>query len=121
MEHYYTAYTKMINNTSYYFIKKYTRFSELKDAPAILENYAMHTNFIKACKIACIDDAVIMQQLFNEANPGNCYADNTAKPALSTNLRVELINNKPSLVSRLSGIKKLISARIPHWRILSHS
>ncbi len=121
MEHSYKAYTKTINKTEYYFVKKYSCFPELKDVPAILQSYGMHTNFSTACKIAEIDDAAIQQRLLNEANPSSVYGYNKSKPALSTSLRVELINNKPSIVTKLSGIKKIISARIPHWRILSHS
>ena len=59
MEHYYTAYTKTINNTPYYFVKKYSRFTELQNAPAILESYGMHVDFNSACNIAAIHDVEI--------------------------------------------------------------
>ena len=121
MEHSYTAYTKTINNTEYYFVKKYSCFPELNNVPPILHSYGMHTNFSKACKIAGVHDAETRQILYNEANPNIGYGYNNATPALSTSLRVELVNNKPSLVSKLSGIKRIIFSRIPHWRILSHS
>lgn len=125
MEHYYTSYTKIINNTTYYFVKKYSRFTELKNAPAILESYGMHTNFNKACNIAGIHDPAIRQQLFKEAEPGLIYGQNVAAipsaHALSKSLRLEHVNNKTSLVTRLTGIKKIITARIPHWRLLPHS
>lgn len=121
MEYFYKAYTKTINGTEYFFVKKYTSFPELKNAPAILQSYGMHSNFNKACKIAGIIDVDIKQLLYKEANPGVVYGYNNVTPALSTSLRVELVNDKPSLVSRLSGIKKIISSRMPHWRILSHS
>ena len=121
MEHQYTAYTKTINNVNYYFIKKYIRYTEVKNAPAILESYGMHTNFNTACKIAGITNAEIKQQLFKEVDPGYIYGQNTATPALSKSLRVELVNDKPSLVSKLSGIKKIITSKMPHWRLLPHS
>lgn len=125
MEHYYTAYTKTINNTPYYFVKKYTRFPELKNAPAILENYGMHTDFNTACNIAVIHDIEIKQQLFKEAAPGVIYGQDisaiAATPLLSKTLRVELVNNKTTLVTKLSGIKKIITAKIPHWRLSPHS
>ena len=121
MEFFYTAYTKTINDITYYFVKKYTRFPELKNAPAVLESYGMHTNFNKACKIAAIEDPEIKQQLFKESNPGLAYGYNPAGPVLSKNLRVELVNDRPSLVSKLSVIKKLITSKIPHWRLLPHS
>jgi putative NIF3 family GTP cyclohydrolase 1 type 2 len=107
-------------------VKKYTRFSEFKDAPAILESYGMHTNFDKACAIACINDPVIKERLFKEATPPelNSWQVNSsivARPDLSESLRVEYKNNKTSLVTRLSGIRKIISAKIPHWRLLPNS
>jgi hypothetical protein len=125
MEHYYTSYTKTINNTTYYFVKKYTRFPELKNVPAILENYGMHTNFDKACTIAAIFDPALRQQLFKEAAPGLIYGQNitaiSAKPLLSKSLRLEHVNSKTVLATRLTGIKRIITAKIPHWRLLPHS
>lgn len=124
MEHYYTAYIKTINNTPYYFVKKYSRFTELKNAPAILESYGMHIDFNSACSIASIYDVEIKQQLFKEAAPGVVYGQHlsatTARPLLSKNLRVERVDNKISLVTKLSGIKKIITAKIPNWRLLPH-
>lgn len=125
MEHYYTAYTKTINNTPYYFVKKYSRFTELQNAPAILESYGMHIDFNSACNIAAIHDVEIKQQLFKEAAPGVVYGQHlsatASKPLLSKNLRVERVDNKISLVTKLSGIKKIITAKIPNWRLLPHS
>ena len=122
MEKYYTSYTKKINNTTYYFVKKYIRYTELKDAPAILESYGMHTDFNKACRIASIQDNSIKQRLFKEASPGLFYGQKiSATPELSKNLRVENINNNPTLVTRLTGIKKIISSKMPTWLLLSHS
>ncbi|MBC7423176.1 MAG: hypothetical protein H7334_06925 [Ferruginibacter sp.] len=118
MENSYTAYTKKINGTEFYFIKKYTCYPEVKNTPAILKSFGMHTNFLKACKIAEVHDEEIQQRLFKDVNPFSIYGYNSANPVLSTNLRVELVNNKPSLVSRLSGIKKIISAKMPNWRLL---
>ena len=121
MELYYTSYTKTINNTNYFFVKKYTKFSEFKDAPAILESFGMHTNFDKACAIACVNDPVIKERLFKEVTPELNYRQInsaiTVKPDLSDNFRVEHKNNKTSLVTKLNGLKKIISAKIPHWRL----
>ena len=121
MELYYTSYTKTINNTNYFFVKKYTKFSEFKDAPAILESYGMHTNFDKACAIACVNDPVIKERLFKEVTPELNYRQInsaiTANPDLSDSFRVEHKNNKTSLVTKLNGLKKIISAKIPHWRL----
>ncbi len=122
MERYYTSYTKKINNTTYYFVKKYRRYTELKNSPAILESYGMHPDFNKACSIASIQDNAIKQRLFKEASLGLYYGQNmSTTPELSKSLRIENINNKTALVTRLTGIKKIISAKMPQWLLLSHS
>ena len=122
MERYYTSYTKKINNTTYYFVKKYRRYTELKSSPAILESYGMHTDFNKACRIAAIQDNTIKQRLFKEASPGLFYGQNmSATPELSKSLRIENMNNKTALVTRLTGFKKIISSKMPQWLLLSHS
>jgi hypothetical protein len=66
MDTLYTAYTKIIDNTFYYFVKKYTHFSELNGVPDILDSYGMHTDFDKACDIAHVEDETIRQKLFSE-------------------------------------------------------
>ena len=68
MEYSYNAYTKLIDNQTYFFVKKYLQFSELKDVEPILTNYGMHLDFYKACSIASINDPAIREQLFREAN-----------------------------------------------------
>ena len=66
MENIYTAYTKVIQGVTFYFIKKYKTFPELKDVPDILESYGMHSDFDRACSIAMIDDKLIKEQLLNK-------------------------------------------------------
>ena len=63
MENFYTAYTKVVQNTTFYFVKKYTRFPEYIAIPGILENYGMHTDFIRACEIAGIRDEDVQKKL----------------------------------------------------------
>ena len=67
MEYNYTAYTKVIENKPYYFVKKYLVFPELKDVPPIQEAFGMHTDFNKACEIAGVQDLKIREQLLCEA------------------------------------------------------
>ena len=67
MEYNYSAYTKLINNQTFYFVKKYLLFSELKDAAPVLVNYGMHLDFYKACSIAAVKESSLMTQLFKEA------------------------------------------------------
>ena len=87
-----------------------------------MKKSGMHTDFNTACRIALIEDNSIKQKLFKEACPGLFYGQNvSATPELSKSLRIENINNKPTLVTKLTGIKKIISSKMPHWRILSHS
>jgi hypothetical protein len=64
MENFYTAYTRDVQNTTFYFIKKYIIFPEYKDVPTILESYGMHTDFDHACRIAQISDKEIRNNLF---------------------------------------------------------
>jgi hypothetical protein len=66
MEHYYMGYTKVLDNKTYYFVKKYIVFPELKNIPPVLETYGMHTDFNKACSIALITDPVIKQRILNQ-------------------------------------------------------
>ena len=68
MENIYTAYTKMIENKTYYFVKKFMAFPELKNVEPILESYGMHTDFNKACSIAGVYDAGVREYLLHEAN-----------------------------------------------------
>ena len=67
---------------TYYFVKKFTAFPELKDVSPVLESYGMHTNFDKACSIAGITDAAVKQQLLHQAE------ENTQRAKV-----VELSNN----------------------------
>ena len=67
METFYTAYTKLLDYKTYYFVKKFTAFPEFKDVSPILESYGMHTNFDKACSIAWVTDAVIKEHLLQQA------------------------------------------------------
>ena len=64
----YISYTKVIENKTYYFIKHYLSFPELKNVPPILENYGMHTDFEKACAIASIFDPKIREQILMQIN-----------------------------------------------------
>ena len=52
----YTAYAKSINGTTFYFVKSFRTFPELKNVPPILDAYGMHFRFDKACEIAQIYD-----------------------------------------------------------------
>ena len=67
MENLYTAYTKVIDNKTHYFIKKFLTFPEYVDVAPVLESYGMHTDFNKACSIASVYDPKIREQLRREA------------------------------------------------------
>jgi len=64
MENFYTAYTRVVQDTTLYFVKKYVRFPEYNDVPGILESYGMHSDFNRACQIAKINDPEIVHNLF---------------------------------------------------------
>jgi hypothetical protein len=83
MENFYTAYTRIVQDTTFYFVKKYMTFPEYKDTPTLLESYGMHTNFERACHIALIADQAIQRQLLedlqNKANSAKVIHMNTTK------------------------------------------
>ena len=74
MENIYTSYTKKIQTTTYYFVKKFVVFPEFKDVPPVLEAYGMHTDFDKACTIASLNDSEIKKQLLQEIESGSRMA-----------------------------------------------
>ena len=65
MENIYTAYTKVIDGKVYYFVKKFSHFSEVKNTPDILESFGMHADFDRACDIAKIKDESVRLKLWN--------------------------------------------------------
>ena len=65
MENFYTAYTKTINGVNFHFVKHFQTFPEYKNVQPFLENYGMHTDFYKACKIAMIEDKTVQKQLLD--------------------------------------------------------
>jgi len=67
MENLYSAYTKVMDNKTFYFVKKYQIFPEFKDVEPMQESFGMHTDFNKACSIAGINDSIVREQLFSEA------------------------------------------------------
>ena len=65
MENYYTSYSKVVQNKTYYFVKKFLTFPEFNNVPDVLVGYGMHTDFDKACNIAMIQETNIKLQLLN--------------------------------------------------------
>ena len=66
METIYTAYSKVVNDVHFYFIKKYTVFPEYENSPEILDSFGMHTDFYKACAIAKIQDQRVISKLMTD-------------------------------------------------------
>lgn len=66
MENFYTAYTRDINNQTFYFVKRFTAFPEYEGVPKVLNSYGMHSDFFCACNIANIDDEAIVNNLLNQ-------------------------------------------------------
>ncbi len=87
MNTFYTAYSKTINGTTFYFVKNYQTFPELQNVPPILETYGMHTNFKQACKIALIFDVEIQQKLQKELGEFTIDPTSNSYPAEIYNLR----------------------------------
>ncbi len=87
MENFYTAYTRVVQNTTFYFVKKYLTFPEYKEVPGVLESYGMHTDFNRACQIALINDKEIRENLFadlqNNPSSGKVIHMNMTKDSIS--------------------------------------
>ena len=65
MENFYTSYSKIVQNKTYYFVKKFLKFPEFNNVPDVLVGYGMHAQFEKACSIATIHDPKIREQLWS--------------------------------------------------------
>ncbi len=71
METVYTAYTKILEYKTYFFIKKFLVFPELKSVSPVLQQYGMHIDFDKACSIAGVTDIILKEQLLKQAQQAN--------------------------------------------------
>jgi hypothetical protein len=83
METFYTAYTKLLDYKTYYFVKKFSAFPEFKDVSPVLDAYGMHTNFDKACSIAGLTDAKLKEELFLQVEENSQRAKIVALGSLS--------------------------------------
>ena len=81
MENFYTAYTKVVQNTTLYFVKKYITFPEFHNIPSVLENYGMHANFNRACEIAGVKDNDVRMQLLADIQDNESSAKIIHMPA----------------------------------------
>ncbi len=70
METNFTCYTKKIQGSIFYFVKKFIVFPEFNGVPPVLEAYGMHTDFDRACAIATLYDSLIKKQLLEEIETG---------------------------------------------------
>lgn len=106
MKTFYTAYTKSINGTLFYFVKTYQTFPEYQNVPPVLETYGMHTKFKKACKIAQVDDTEIRKHLLSEIE--NKAATCKVIPLQTSTTKIYNLKRKhtyfPSLL-RLIGLR----------------
>lgn len=115
MEHYYKAYTKLINDTTFYFVKKYTSYPEFQDTPAVLEKFGMHKNFKRACNLADVYELSIIEKLYDEATASLVTEQES--------LVVENLRTSPqnlSFVQKFNLIKKNFTSRITHWHLMPH-
>ena len=112
MENFYTAYTKTIDGVTFHFVKHFQTFPEYENVPPLLENYGMHTDFYKACKIALVEDKIIQKQLWDMAADTSVGAEiihlNHSKARVS-NYRSWQIN-LPALLGWI-GMRKLLHSR----------
>ncbi len=87
MKNVYTAYTKVIQDVTFYFVKKFTTFPELSGVPDFLENFGMHKDFNEACKIAGVSDESVkkflLSEIENSENDTKVIQMNTNTPLIS--------------------------------------
>jgi len=92
MEYVYNANTKVVQDKTYYFVKKIMALPEFKGMAEIVIGYGMHTDFEKACSIAGIYDSATRQQLLLELEQQQNAQKNIAKHSVqieeSVNLRL---------------------------------
>ena len=62
----YTAYTRVINQRTHYFVKKFDSFPGLNNIPPILDSMGMHRDFLKACELANVYDEAVITNLMEE-------------------------------------------------------
>lgn len=63
MKHIYETYKRTLNGVPTYFVKRFQHFPELSGSPQVQDGYGMHTDFIKACRIAGITDTGLIESL----------------------------------------------------------
>jgi hypothetical protein len=61
----------MIDDQTYYFVKKIMALPEFKGSADVVVGYGMHTNFEKACNIAGLQDTATRQKLLLELEERN--------------------------------------------------
>lgn len=66
MKKIYKSYNKVIDGTTYFFVKQFLVFPEIPNVEPILEKYGMHTDFNKACNIAALHDEIIKKKLLQD-------------------------------------------------------
>lgn len=100
METFYKAYSKMVQNRKYYFVKKIAHFPEYKELDDIVVGYGMHVNFNQACNIAKIDSMKIRQRLLTEADyvPVQGKLVNIYRPVKQQKNLMQLLQNSLSLL-----------------------
>jgi len=109
MEHLYTVHTKLIEDKTYYFVKKILALPEFKGLADVVVGYGMHTDFEKACSIAGIDDIACRKQLLLDLEKTN----QPAAPVHKLQLDKPVQADKPQ-----KNIKKrpvLIDDTVNHW------
>ncbi len=88
MEHVYNVHTKIIQDKTYYFVKKIMSLPELKGMAEIVIGYGMHIDFEKACSIAGIYDSTTRKQLLLEL-------EQPQKPVGKHTVQIEDAVNRP--------------------------
>lgn len=61
----YRAYTRVINERTHYFVKKYEAYSDVPGISPILIGLGMNVDFLKACELARVESDVAVQKMMD--------------------------------------------------------
>lgn len=64
----YTAYTRTVNDKTFYFVKKYNDYEGVRNLPPVLDSMGMHKDFLRACELANVEREEDVMQLMDQLN-----------------------------------------------------
>ncbi len=97
MEKMYISYTKKSGQRTYYFVKCFLIFPDLKNVSPVLEGYGMHEDFNKACNIAAVYDSNLKKQLLDQIDDTGSKAKVVAINKINSPIKMIFYNLQQSI------------------------